>query len=188
MSAWQGEGDGALHRHDGLIGEPLIGGPLFLIGIGTVVEDLLQLPEVVRSGHHVEEVPARPQHSPEFLQRQGRSSPAECPPRRPPPAGGRRRPQPTQCPSPAWRRIGEWAWKCRFPPSGGFSRGGQGPEDAGGVESLAAAHVPDHRRFAGKRQNLTTERIEKQVIIPLERKSRRAAAISRSSPARRECF
>ena len=69
-----GQVDGVLHRHDGLVGKALIGRLLLLVGVGVVVEDLLQLPQVVRRRHHVEKVPAGAQHPPELLQGQGRKA------------------------------------------------------------------------------------------------------------------
>ena len=53
---------------------------------------------------------------------------------------------------------------------GRFAGGGQGPIDAGGVVSLAAARVQNHRGIAGTGQDLTTKRIQQRLIIPFGEK------------------
>ena len=65
------ESDGSIHRDDGLVPEALLGGLPLLVGVGAVVEDGLHLPEMLRPGNHIKEVPAGPQHPTELLDGQG---------------------------------------------------------------------------------------------------------------------
>ena len=59
--------EGEVHRDDIRVSEALIRGFLFLVGIGGVVENLLQLPQVPRPRHHIEEIPAGLQNAAEFV-------------------------------------------------------------------------------------------------------------------------
>ena len=56
-----------VHRDDIRVSEALIRSFLFLVGIGGVVENLLQLPQVPRPRHHIEEIPAGLQNAAEFV-------------------------------------------------------------------------------------------------------------------------
>ena len=66
-----GEGDDGIHGDDGLIGKALVGSLLLLVGVRMLVEDLLQLPKMLRRRDNIEERAAGLQYPPEFLQRQG---------------------------------------------------------------------------------------------------------------------
>ena len=56
------------------IPEALIGRLLHLIDIGVVIEHLLHLPQVHFTGYHIDNVPAGPQHTAEFLDGQRREA------------------------------------------------------------------------------------------------------------------
>jgi hypothetical protein len=60
--------DHSIHRNDGLIGKTVVGGLLFLVGIGIVIEDLLHFPQMFRRGNHIQEGAAGFQNPQEFFQ------------------------------------------------------------------------------------------------------------------------
>ena len=149
-----------VHRDNGLIGKALVGRFLFLVGIGGVVEHLLQLPQMPGPRHHIEEGPARFQDPAEFVHGQGGKAVQQY-------VGGVVREGQVVA-------GGHREFDVLFPfggqsqdefgdvdacHPGRFSGGAQGAVNAGGVVALAAACIQNHRIFAGKGQNSTTKRI-----------------------------
>lgn len=65
------QGDALVHGNDGLVGKALIGCLFLLVGVGAVVQDLFQLPQVIRRRNDIEERSAGAQNPPELLQGQG---------------------------------------------------------------------------------------------------------------------
>ena len=61
------DGEGLLHRQDLQIVKALIGDVLLRVGVGPLIEDLLELPEVPGRRDHIEEHPAGPQHPPDTI-------------------------------------------------------------------------------------------------------------------------
>ena len=66
--------DGLVDLADLSIGKPRIGGQLFLVGIGLVIQHLLELPKMLGSRHHIEVEAAGLEHPQKFLQGQGRKT------------------------------------------------------------------------------------------------------------------
>ena len=66
-----GQMDHGLHMADILIRKAGVGGLLHLVGIGAVIQHLLQLPQVLFRRHHINEYAPRRQHPAELLDGQG---------------------------------------------------------------------------------------------------------------------
>lgn len=152
--------EGEIHRNDGLIGEALVGSLFFLVGVGRIVEDPLQLPQMVGAGYHIEKMASGLQDPAEFVNGQGGEAVQQqvcCFIRKGKMiAGGHRElhllfpfgGQPED-------RFGDVDTGY----SGRFPGGSQGCPDAGSVVPLSAAGIQNHRMLARKRQNPATKRI-----------------------------
>lgn len=99
--------EGEVHRNDGLIGEALVGSFFFLVGVGRIVEDPLQLPQMVGAGYHIEKMASGLQDPAGIRQWPGgRSSPAAGLPFHPQREDDSRRPLRIPPAFPVWRPAG----------------------------------------------------------------------------------
>ena len=161
------EGDRAVHRDDRFIGEALIGRLLFLVAVGTVIEHLLHLPQVVRCRDHVEEEAAGAQHPSELLQGQGGKAVEQhvhrlvCQRQM---IGGRHGELHRLLPlcRIAQDRFGN-VDACHFWRFSGIAEGAIQP---GGIVALTASGVQDHRRIPTTGEDLKTDSIQQRGIIP----------------------
>ena len=150
--------EGEVHRNDGLIGEALVGSFLFLVGVGSVIENLLQFPQMAGAGYHIEKMASGLQDPAEFVNGQGGEAVQQqvyrfirkgkmiagghCEFHLLFPFGG----QPED-------RFGDVDTGY----SGRFPGGSQGCPDADSVVPLSAAGIQNHRMLAHKRQNPATK-------------------------------
>ena len=163
--------DAVLHMADLGVGEAFVGSLLHLVGIGVVIEHLLQLPQVLFRRHHIEKRAAGPERPLEFLQRQ-RGEAVEQQIDRPVchrqvigggygelhilfPLGG-----------PAEDGLGD----VRPRHAGGLPGVPQRPVDGAGVVSLAAAGVQHRRMLRGIVQCQTAQGIPQGGVVVLAEK------------------